>query len=140
MNFTGLTLGRGVLRLYIVLWLCWVLVLFFSNHRALLTSVGVSYWGEESVAERHRTESEEKYKAHGCDDTTREKVEGCYLLYIDTLSIPVGVGVTKDDAEYASKVFVYSGVIIPLVFLLSGFFLWFLAKWGMNGFLGSSKK
>ena len=140
MKFEGLTLGRGILRVYMVLWLCWVLVLFFSSHRELLTSVGVTYWTEQSIVERQRLERVEDYKAIDCSTTTKERDERCFALEVEMHSVLIEGVVSQDDASFALKIFMYSGVFVPIVFLFAGLFVWFLTKWVINGFVGSNKK
>ena len=141
MRFGGLTLGRGFLRVYIVMWLCWVMVLIFFSYRELLTSVGMTYWTEQSVIERQVVELEPLYELIGCNTANLggNKKE-CADLYIEMHSVPMGDVVTQDDAKNALKTFMYNGVVIPIAVLFAGFIMSFLARWVINGFMGAGKK
>jgi hypothetical protein len=140
MKFEGLTLGRGVLRVYMVLWLCWVLVLSFFSHKELLTSVGVTYWSEQSAIERQIVELEPLYELFDCNTNWEKNKKECADLYIEMHSVPIGSVVTKDDAKNALETFMYNAVAIPIAVLFAGFVIWFLAKWVINGFVGVGKK
>ena len=44
-----ITVGKGLIRVFLVLWLVWVSVLIFTIHKALLIAAGVTYWMPESA-------------------------------------------------------------------------------------------
>ena len=135
MKLQGLTLGRGVLRVYLVLWLLWALVIAFSSHKALLTAVGVTYWTPESVMERNRLE----FDTLGCTDPIRSKSEECvsFSPQGDYLTNDV---VTKDDVDHALTAFLLGVVVLPIAILTVGVLLWFLTKWVVRGFLSNHEK
>jgi len=140
MRFEGLTLGRGLLRAYLVLWLLWALFFAFSSHKALLTAIGVTYWTPESVMERSRLEHEAEYKEIDCDNATKEFNKKCFELHVLMTSIPLGSFVTQEDAKSASRIFLHAAIVIPLLIFFAGSFMWFLLTWVISGFVGSNKK
>lgn len=140
MRHKGLTLGQGILRAYLVLWLLWALILAFSSHKALLTSVGVTYWTEESVSERSKVKHEAEYKALDCDNPIRRGTEQCTFLSVMMNSFPLNDIVTNEDTLFATRAFLLGAVTVPIAVLLVGFLLWILTKWVIRGFVSNDEK
>jgi hypothetical protein len=122
-----ITVGKGLIRVFLVLWLVWVSVLTFTSHKALLTAAGVSYWTETAAIERNRAERKEV----GCDDASVTRTETDCLPDGDYLSNEViGEGEVKD----ALTAFFLGGFLLPLGILTALVTLWFLGRWAMSGF------
>lgn len=130
MKLQNLTLGRGVLRVYLVVWLLWALFFAFSSHKALLTAVGVTYWTPESAMERSRLEFEEL----GCKDPVKSKSEECVSLPPAGM-YPANDVVTEEDVDFAVTTFLLGTLVLPIAGLLIGLLLWFLTKWVVQGFV-----
>lgn len=135
MKLQGLTLGRGILRAYLVLWLLWALFLAFSNHKALLTAVGVTYWTPESAMERDRLEFEEL----GCNDPIKTKKEECSSLLPPGFVFMNDV-MTEKEVDLAVTDFFLGTLVLPMVGLLLGVLLWFLTKWVVQGFVNKDRR
>lgn len=140
MKLQGLTLGRGVLRVYLLLWLLWALVLAFSSHKELLTSTGVTYWTEASVSERLKLKHEAEYRALDCDNSMKSRTQKCEFLYVMMRSSPVEGIVTEENAVFATRVFLLGAVVIPIAVLFVGLLLWFSMKWVFRGFVSNNQK
>jgi len=135
-NVRSLTIGRGLLRIYLVIWMCGLLVLSFFIHKELLTSLGVTYWTEEAVLARERL----KYEALGCNEETNKRSYACSQLLNPNIAIPLEGWIDHDEAEHTVKLFLLAGVLLPLILLLAATILWYLLKWAIDGFFSNHTK
>jgi hypothetical protein len=112
-----INLGKGLLRLYFVLWILWIIVMLSENHKALAPHVGITYWTNESYNEREK---------HRCEARALEDCSIYYLAYKEV--------VTDKQIEEAPKDFFDLGIVVPsiLLFIFTGIYM--ALKWIFKGF------
>ena len=109
---------RGMIRVLIVVWIVWLVILTSSMLKEVLTDVGFKNWTSEYVVEQKREE---------CLKTKTE--EECRYIFIESSSV-----VYDGKQEGALREWLILGFMIP-VFIVVMMMLGLAAiKWIVNGF------
>jgi hypothetical protein len=123
-----INLGKGLLRLYLVLWILWVIVILDYNHKALAPHVGITYWTVEDFDLRAKVDKETCNKK-----TTLPNDDICTLLKHSRPIAPFDYP-SNEEIEKAPRDFFDLGIVVPfiLLFIFTGIYM--ALKWIFKGF------
>lgn len=115
-------MGRGLIRLYLVLWGLLFCFGVATNYKELATYLGYDRWTEEKAAERA-----DAFRLASCDDKST-RIE-CYpdLIFPNEY-------VTKSQVELAVWMFEMAILKAPFYFFVLLVVLYWLTKWVVAGF------
>lgn len=123
-----INLGKGLLRLYFVLWIFWVIVMLSENHKALAPHVGITYWTVEDFDLRAKVDEETCNKK-----TTLSNDDKCTLLEIASPIAPFDYP-TNQQIEKAPRKFFDLGIVVPFIWLFIFTGIYMALKWIFKGF------
>jgi hypothetical protein len=114
-----INLGKGLLRLYFVLWILWIFAMLVFYHKALAPHVGITYWTNESYNARDKQRCEAQFAP----------LEDCRIYDISLPDI-----VTDKQIEEAPKDFFDLCIVIPFILLFIFTVIYMALKWIFKGF------
>lgn len=116
---------RFFIRLGLLAWFAWLVLIFISLHREVVTYLGFDYWATETVFERQR-------KKYDCDN--KEKAgQLTFESELNCSSLILGSSVDKNDALRAWGDFVYGGIIFPAGLFVVYIVLIYAIAWVLRG-------
>jgi hypothetical protein len=125
----NITFLRGIIRVYLVLWVLWTLFLVASYHREVFTASGSDYWSREKIYFRGRELCKK------CGDQSQGLFEVCPSSDdCEVLKYSVPVGINKEDARQTGIDLIYLTLILPAAFGIFGMIIVFLVRWALAGF------
>jgi hypothetical protein len=117
-------MGKGLLRLFLALWLVWIVIGVADAYKEIATYMGSEQWSVEKATEknikRHEAECNVNPSSLIC------KISGSSYSPNDV--------VNEADAKRKVRAFIDVVTIAPLILLLSLFFIYMLGKWVVRGF------
>lgn len=139
--FSRISIGRGLLRVYLVLWLLLIFIALSENYRYVLTYLGSDYWQLSKVEARYY----EEQRKRGCfPEPTHTKCppgEPIFSFVKDSthpmwgeLEKTTSVVGPETAREKTFNVF-WLALLGPIVFLVFAVGIYRLLKWAMKGFL-----
>lgn len=116
-----INLGKGLLRLYFVLWILLIIGGLSDNYRALAPHIGITYWSNESINARAK-----EY----CKTEIGPSLY-CQLI----LKGHVNAGkLTNEKIAEAPKEFFDIFILVPFIFLFIFIGIYMALKWIFKGF------
>jgi len=112
-------MGRGLLRLYLALWLAWISYGAADNYKELATHYGYDRWTMEKARERQEDKCKEKPISDEC------MPQGL---------IPLDDFVSEERVEVVVWMFNMAMIKAPFFFLVFLSMLYWLGKWVIAGF------
>lgn len=139
--FSRLSISRGLLRVYLVLWLLLLVTTLFENYRYVLTYLGSDYWQLSKVEARYY----EEQKKLGCfPEPTHNKCppgEPIFSFVRDSthpmwreLEITTSV-VGPDTAREKTIAVFWLTFLLPILIFVFAVVVFRLLRWVMKGFL-----
>jgi hypothetical protein len=122
-----MNLKRGVFRFGIVVWFIWFALLAFSEHKSILTFLGVTYWSESSAIERAKN----KRLKFDCDRKDRVSAP---LECPPPGSYSVSEVISPEFANERTKSVFLLAVVFPAVLFILASALFYLLRWVSRGF------
>lgn len=119
-------MGRGLIRLYLVLWGLWIVFGVATNHKEIATYLGYQRWTLEKATERA-----EEYKKSKCKDDEASKLD-INCAYPGLLSSDAYV--TESQVELTVWMFKMAMLKAPFYFFVLLVILYWLMKWVVAGF------
>ena len=113
-----MNIAKGLMRIFIVIWLMWIAFGISSHYKELATYIGYERWTELGVTK----ESNEI-----CENAKKIKIDD-----INCYSIPEFI--TIQHADYIFREFSKIFVIMPLLLILLMSILFYSYKWIIQGF------
>ena len=122
-------LGRGLLRLYLVLWLVWASVCGATAYRELATYLGYDHWTLEKAAERWglRWDVECKGRPSSLECPPRDFIPSNYF-------------VSEDQVRIVVPMFIDAAIKLPFIVLMALFICFRLLSWVIAGFKKDGEK
>jgi hypothetical protein len=114
--------GKGLLRLYFVISVFWVIAGLLDNYKALAPHVGINYWTNESYNARIK---------EACD----AEIEPTLFCKINEISESVGLGPSDKEVAEAPKEFFYFYIALPIILLLVFSAVYKAIRWILIGFI-----
>jgi hypothetical protein len=114
--------GKGLLRLYVIISVFWVIAGLLDNYEALAPHVGINYWTNESYNARIKED---------CD----AEVEQSLLCKINEISESEGLGPSDKEIAEAPKEFFYFYIALPIILLLVFSAFYKAIRWILIGFI-----
>jgi len=122
-----MNLVLGTLRVGIAIWFIWFALLSFSEHKSILTFLGVTYWSESSAIERAKNNR----LKFDCD---RKDRVSAFLECPPPGSYSVSEVISAEFANERTKSVFLLAVVLPgVLFILAGA-LFYLGRWISRGF------
>jgi hypothetical protein len=109
-------MGKGLIRLYLALWLVWFSYGVIDNYKELATYYGYDKWTIEKARERSDTKCK----------TSPESV--------DCFAIPLDDFVSEERANVVMWMFNMAMIKTPFFFLIFLVVMYWLVKWVIAGF------
>lgn len=116
--------GKGLLRLYVIISVFWIIFGLLQYYKALAPHVGITYWTNESYSSREKERCEAEIKP----------LEDCRIY---DLASPVGIVPSDKEVAEAPKEFFYFYIALPIILLLVFSAMYKAIKWIMIGFIHS---
>ena len=116
--------GKGLLRLYLLIYLFWLLIGLGYFYKALAPHVGINYWTKETYISRIK---------EACNGKTLPSDDGCNLPD-GTVLVSVNGYPSALEIENAPKDFFNLFVYVPIIFLLIFSAIYIGLKWVFKGF------
>ena len=124
--FMKINLGKGLLRLYILIYVFWLLIGLGYYFKALAPHVGINYWTIESYIERTKEE---------CDAIEKPPNSTCVISMDDSLLVPAGIGIPDEgEISEAPKTFFSFFIALPTILLLIMSIFYKGIRWVIKGF------
>ncbi len=112
-------MGKGLLRLYLALWLVWLSYGVIDNYKEIATHLGYENWTLEKASERQKIKCEGKPLSEEC------LPEG---------TVPSDDVVSKERVDVVVWMFKMAMIKAPLFLLVFLTALYWLGKWVIAGF------
>jgi hypothetical protein len=119
-------MGRGLIRLYLVLWSLWLCFGVATNYKELATYLGYEKW---TVAKA--TERAEEYRKSKCKDDEASRLD---INCVYPGSFSPDEYVTESQVELTVWMFKMAMLKAPFYFFLILVVLYWLMKWIVGGF------
>lgn len=119
-------LGKGLLRLYLVLWMLIAITSLVGGHREVMTYLGSTHWSHETVVQRQKDEFQRKNK----DCTTKECQDRAFWEKFPEASELVDPEKAKESVE----LFAFLVLVVPAALLLVLVVIFKLLAWAFAGF------
>ena len=119
-------LGRGLLRLYLVVWMLIAVATLVGGHREALTYLGSTYWNAEKVVQRQKLAFNEKYP----DCTSKECLDQAFFQEFPESSQVVDPQNAKESVE----LFGFLVLVVPAALLLVLVVIFKMLAWAVAGF------
>jgi hypothetical protein len=119
-------MGRGLIRLYLVLWSLWLCFGVATNYKELATYLGYDRWTVAKAIERA-----EEYRKSNCKEDEKSRLD-ISCLYPGGLSPDEFV--TESQVELTVWMFKVAMLKAPLFFFVLVVILYWLIKWVVAGF------
>jgi hypothetical protein len=125
----GINVGKGLLRLYLVLWLLLAVASLVGGHREVLTYLGSTYWSAEKVVQRQKEEFQKKMNDCKSEDCRKRLQDSTFTEFPSAVAT-----VDLDEAKRSVELFAYLVLVVPAVLLVVLLTLFKLLAWAFAGF------
>jgi hypothetical protein len=125
-----INVGKGLLRLYLALWMLLAVASLVVGHREVLTYLGSTYWSAESTAQREKVEMEKRKVACKSEDC-RQQIRDSYFGDLGKPVSEIGDEMRVKNTVEMWALFV---LVVPAVLLIILTALFKLLVWVLVGF------
>jgi hypothetical protein len=116
--------GKGLLRLYLLIYVFWLLIGLGYFYKALAPHVGINYWTEESYISRIK---------EGCNEEMPPS-SNCIISNDEFLLVPAELGILDEsEIKENSKAFFYLFIVMPILLLVTISFVYKGLRWVIKG-------
>lgn len=123
-------LGKGLLRLYLVVWMLIAIASLVGGHREVMTYLGSTHWSLEEAGQRQEEEFQKQVnecKSEECRKRLQDKA--WYLTAPESAQV-----IDPEKAKESVELFAFLVLVVPAALLLVLVVIFKLLAWAFAGF------